>query len=217
MEKIVDDIFAFIAERKLDKTILIAHSCFGICALEAAKRQEAAIEGIILVASPPYWNAESLAKANRYFESMASPERKANDAQRRARFEQIKTPNESELSLNTYEAASARYWADFNVSRDRLEKLWEGIHPEEQICNRFYLELLPQHDLTKGIDRVKVPVVLAAGQLDFDSAPLLLWQAFPKPANFSIIDCGATGHWPHLENPALFDIEIEIWAQGQGL
>lgn len=217
MDEIVDDIFAFIAEQKLSKTLLIAHSCFGICALEAAKRQTRLIEGIILVASPPCWNTESMAKANRYFEQTASAERKANDRQRRAHFEKIKTPNESELSLNTYEAASARYWADFNVSRQTLEKLWNGIHPEEKICNRFYLDILPQHDLAKGIDQVKVPVVLAAGKLDFDSAPLMLWQDFVKPSNFTIIDCGETGHWPHLENPDYFDSEIEKWARVQGL
>jgi pimeloyl-ACP methyl ester carboxylesterase len=212
IKQIVDDIYALLTALQLPKAILVAHSCFGILALEAAKRQFSAIQGIILVASPPCWNQESIAFANDYFTLHASPERKANDRIRKAHFQKIRTPNESELSLNTYESCGARYWGNFDISREYLTKLWDGIAPDEAITNHFYLHLLPQHDLAADIEKIAVPVALAAGHLDFDSAPLALWQKYPKPPNFKVIDCQKVGHWPHLENPQFFDTEIAKWA-----
>jgi proline iminopeptidase len=215
MEQIVDDIATLLLELKLEKVVLLAHSCFGICALEVAKRPIPQLQGIMLVASPPCWNQESIAFANAHFEKQASPERKANDAARKAHFEKIRGPFESELSLNSYEACSARYWGDFNISQDLLIKLWENITPEEAITNHFYLHLLPQHNLAAQIEKIQVPVVLAAGHFDFDSAPLELWKPFPKPSRFTFIDCGEVGHWPHIENANHFDTEIEKWIKEQ--
>jgi pimeloyl-ACP methyl ester carboxylesterase len=54
-----------------------------------------------------------------------------------------------------------------------------------------------------------------AGQLDFDAVPLIQWNALPKPANFSMIDCGETGHWPQLEEPELFARAIQSWLKGK--
>ncbi len=56
-----------------------------------------------------------------------------------------------------------------------------------------------------------MPIILLAGQYDFDSVPLKLWEQFPHPPHFTTIDCGAVGHWPNIENPQLFDKAIKNW------
>jgi len=134
-----------------------------------------------------------------------------NDIQRRENYLKIKKPNESLGSVNAYEADAARYWKDFNLSHDFFECLWKDIQVDDDIINHFFSDLLPTYNVTDKIDQILVPVVLFAGQLDFDSAPLMQWNALPKPANFTIIDCGETGHWPQLENPTLFASAFRSW------
>lgn len=50
-----------------------------------------------------------------------------------------------------------------------------------------------------------------AGQYDYDCLPLNLWKNYPKPENFTIIDCENTGHWPNIENYKSFDLAIKKW------
>jgi pimeloyl-ACP methyl ester carboxylesterase len=211
INKIIDDIFRVIELLRLKNLILLAHSVFGIIALEAAKRSHPAIKGVIMVGSPPAWNNHVIQYANDYFEKHASLERKNNDKIRKENFLKIKKPIESEVSLNAYEANSARYWADFNISRQFLEELWKDIEVDDKICAHLFDTLLPNHDLVINIDKISIPVILFGGKLDYDCVPLELWKAHPKPSNFTIIDCGNTSHWPHFENSALFDAAIENW------
>jgi len=211
MDNLVEDIFNAIRQLKLPQVVLIGHSCHGILALEVAKMQNPWICGVILIAAPPTWDPKTLQFAKAYFEQHASPERKFNDQARKAHFEQIKQPNETELSLNTYEAASARYWGNFHVTRAYLEQLWEGIVVDQGLCNHFYGDLLNDHHLAEDIDNITVPVILLAGQLDFDSVPLKLWETYPKPPHFTVINCGEVGHWPQIESQQQFDAAVKDW------
>ncbi len=211
MQRIIADIFEIIKQLNLTNPILFGHSNFGIVAAEAAKNPEVNIAGVIMMASAPAWNITVIQMAREYFDQNASAERKANDQQRKQQFQLIKKPNESEISLNYYEADSARYWGDFNISRQFLEKLWFDIEVDDDIINHFFNRLLPKHDLAMRINKITVPVILLAGQFDFDSIPLILWQQFPQPPHFTMVDCGKVGHWPNIENPTIFDNAIKNW------
>ena len=127
MQQIIVDIFAVIKQLNLNNPVLFGHSNFGIVATEAAKNLAANIAGVIMMASAPAWNQSVIQFAHNYFDKYASVERKANDKLRKEQFQLIKKPDESEISLNYYEADSARYWGDFNITRKFLEKLWDGI------------------------------------------------------------------------------------------
>lgn len=128
-------------------------------------------------------------------------------------FEKIRQPNESLGSVNAYEADAARYWKDFNVSREFFELLWQGIHVDDHIINHFFSNILPRHDLKKNLDQVLLPVVLFAGQYDFDSVPLALWDSFPKPKYFTQINCVESGHWPQLECREFFEEKLIDWLE----
>ncbi len=210
MTEIVDDIIEVISQLSLSHCIITGFSCFGILALEVAKRQDPRVKGVVLVSTPPGWSAEIVAAGQSHFDQQASIERKSNDAQRKEHFLKIKKPNESIGSVNAYAADAARYWKDFTLSHDFFELLWQDIHVDDRIINHFFSTLLPAHDLAIDLNKITVPVVLFSGQLDYDSIPLILWKSFPKPPNFIFVDCGETGHWPQLENPIFLRRHLNI-------
>jgi pimeloyl-ACP methyl ester carboxylesterase len=208
MDELVADFIAVLDQLKLRDCLVIGFSCYGILALELAKKIGSRIKGVILVSTPPAWNDEVIQQAQEYFDKNASEERKYNDTNRKEHFAKIRTSKESIVSINAYEADAARYWRDFSISREVLELLWQGIQCDDKMMNHFFSHLLPKHQLELGIEKINIPVILFAGQMDFDSIPSVLWKSYPKPPNFKVIDCGKTGHWPNLENPTLFDAEF---------
>lgn len=211
MSDIIDDIFEVLSQLKLSACLMTGFSCFGLLALEAAKRKDSRIQGVVMLSTPPGWNDAIIAKGQAHFNQYASEERKRNDAERRENFLKIKKPNESLGSVNAYEAGAARYWKDFNLAHEFFQSLWQDIQVDDDIINHFFSDLLPHYNVADKLDQISVPVVLFAGELDFDSTPLLHWDSLPKPANFTVINCGETGHWPQLENPILFTNAFQAW------
>ncbi len=211
MQRLVSDILETIQQLKLEKPVIVAHSCFGIVALEVAKQAKAHLKGVILVASAPQWNEDSQALTDNYFQKQAEPARIANDKKRKQHYARTKKPNDSELSLEKYISDSARYWGNFDVADSDIYALWDGIDIEEEMINQFYETILPAYNLALGIEKINTPVILLAGFRDYDSIPLVQWATYPQPENFTIIDCGDVGHWPQLENTKLFDESVKAW------
>jgi pimeloyl-ACP methyl ester carboxylesterase len=194
----------------LEKPLVAGFSCWGILALEVAKRLKD-VSGVVLVSTPPAWNAQTIDFAQKYFEAHADATRLANHAQRQAHFAKVRKPEESLVSVNAYEGDAARYFYDFNVSRDFIEALWQGSEADDRAMKHFFGTVLPQHDVTKDLDKISCPVVLIAGQYDFDSTPIPLWQRCVQPSNFTIVECAQSAHWPHLEESAFFDDALTKW------
>lgn len=213
MKDLGEHIIEVCRQLDLNKPVIFGHSCFGILALEVAKIANKQMGGILLVASAPEWNMDSIQKTNQYFNEHADAERISNDNQRKQKYELIRKPTDSEVSIERYIADSARYWGDFHISNEAIYALWEGIECDDVIMNHFFLHLLPQYNLAINIEKVTAPVLLLAGELDFDSIPLVQWQSYPHPKNFIIINCGAVGHWPNLENKIVFDTAVQNWVQ----
>lgn len=205
MQDIVDDVLEVPRQLGLVEYILVGNSCFGIVAIEAAKRQPAGLKGVMAVAAPPRWDQKGIDASIQYFEKYASAERKANHVQRQEHFAKIKKPDESIVSVNAYEADAAKYFYNFNISRKEMEALWSGVEVDDSIMNHFFGYLLPNFDLSQGIEKVKVPVILQAGEFDFDSTPIHLWESFTHPPDFTILNCKQSGHWPQAESPEVFD------------
>jgi len=210
MLKLAEDIVEVIQQLNLDKPVLIAHSCFGILALEVAKIMPRLL-GVILVAGAPQWNKESIKVTQQYFDTHAEPERIKNDLMRKDKYALIKKPTDSEVSIERYIADSARYWANFEVTEEEIMALWQGTLIDDAMVNQFFEVILPAHDLKRDIDKVKCPVILLAGEKDFDSIPLVQWQNYPHPEHFTLVNCGNVGHWPQLEARELFDTTIKAW------
>lgn len=217
MDMIVEDMQALVDQVGLDNFVLAGHSCFGIPALEIAK-VDPRVSGVMLIGSPPAWNAEHAAFSDAYFKEHASAERKANDAARRAHFEKVKGPVESEVSVNSYEREAARYFVNYDITRGELDDLWDGVIGDDAVIDQYFEFLLPEHDIYKTMDQVKAPVLLLGGPKDYDCLPLLMWdRASEKPADFTIVECPNSGHWPNLEDAEVFDKGVASWAREQEL
>ena len=211
MQRLVADVLETIQQLKLEKPIIIAHSCFGIVALEVAKKANANLRGVILVASAPQWNEESLALTEAHFQYNAELDRIANDKKRKEYYALIKKPTDSEVSLEKYISDSARYWGNFEVKDSEIHALWDGINIDDAMINQFFKKILPAHNLEVGIEKIQTPVILLAGEQDYDSIPLVQWATYPTPENFTLVHCGDVGHWPQLESTEVFDESIKEW------
>lgn len=217
LERMAEDILKVVQALGLSEYILLGHSCFGLLALEAAKMQPPGCKGIIMVASPRRVDAVMVAKAEAYFETHADSDRKANDRLRKAEYQRLRKPGDSELSFAAYSAQTARFWGDYAQINDKfLTTLWEGLTPDDALWLHFQT-LLCAYDETHHMEAIRCPVLLLGGQADYDSVPLLGWQGQPLPPDFSLVDCGPVGHWPQIEDPAVFDEGLENWLRVKGL
>jgi pimeloyl-ACP methyl ester carboxylesterase len=211
IDMMVDDLLSMIDQLNISNIILLGHSCFGMTVLEMAKRHHHAIAGVIMIGTPTEYNPSMMQRAADHFNNNASIERQENDHTRKKHYDEIKTEGESEISLNAYASMSARYWADFTISTEFLENLWDGIHASDPICNHFWGDILHVFDLKPGMEKINVPVIHFTGQYDYDCIPMILWKDFPKPSNLTTIECMDAGHWPQLECASFFDEHVKQW------
>lgn len=216
IKQIALDIQSAAQQLGLNQYIVLGHSCFGIVALEIAKI-DPNVHGVMMVASCPAWNEETWNFTKEYFENHASPERKANDQKRRAYYELIKKPTDSEISLTVYIRDSAKYWANYEVDDVTIQNVWQGLVPDDAIVNHFFCTLLPNHYLEEDLEKVKCPVLLLGGPYDYDSLPMELWKKHPATQilgkKLTIVACPQSGHWPNIEDKAIFDQKTKEWAE----
>lgn len=213
MDTIIDDIKALADALHLKEYIIFAHSAYGIIALEFAKKYPNAAAGIIMIGTPLNSNQKVAEINNAIFQREADEKRKLIDSERRAQVEKedLSKLNASQRWLREYVYRDApRYWhiPDFDCT-----ELWEGIHLNRLII-RLFSDILPNTDVLKGLENVNEPVFLAAGVSDYDCCPWV-WNEVPNlPKNFTMGIFNKSGHWPHYEEPDLFDASIKKWIAG---
>lgn len=219
MDDYADDINSINKQLGLENPVYLGHSCFGILAAHAAlraNRSDVFVAGVIGNATPTGWNDDVLEITAARFEETATDERKAADKKFQAHYETVKVDGESEVSLNAYERDTARYWSHFEeVTRNYLETLWADVEADDPICDHFWGTVLPRFDLLESLHQLTVPMLVLGGEHDYDSAPTTLWGTVDLsklPTQFSLVNCGHTGHWPNLEARPTFDQAVLDWA-----
>ncbi len=211
MESIIDDIKSLGDKLNIKDYILFAHSAYGIIALEFAKKYPKVARGIIMIGTPVNSNPDILAKNQLIFEELADPERKVIDTERRNQFAQMDlsqlTDNERWLCEYVYRDAP-RYWhiPDFDCS-----KLWKGISLSALFVKLFN-KILPETNVLTNLEKIKTPIFLASGVSDYDCCPWEWQQVKNLPQNFTYHLFKQSGHWPHYEEPELFNEKIKEWA-----
>lgn len=210
MDTIVDDIKALGDSLNLHQYIIFAHSAYGLVALEFAKKYPNIAAGIIMVGTPINLNLDIAKKHDEIFHAIADKKRKLLDAERRSQFAQEDLasliPSKRWLREYTYRDAP-RYWhiPDFDCTN-----LWNGVVLNELFI-RLFTHILPTVDVLKNLEKINEPIFLAAGVSDYDCCPWLWKEVTNLPRNFSIHTFENSGHWPHYEEPALFDKKIKEW------
>ncbi|OJW50608.1 MAG: hypothetical protein BGO67_05910 [Alphaproteobacteria bacterium 41-28] len=155
IEQIALDLQFVAQQLELKKYIIMGHSCFGIVALEVAKR-DPHVQGVMMIASCPAWNEETWKFTKDYFDKHADAGRKANNEKRHAHYELVKKPTDSEISLTVYTRDSAKYWANYEIDDKTIENVWRGLVPDDVIVNHFFARFYPSIPLRTALRKSAV-------------------------------------------------------------
>jgi len=93
-----------------------------------------------------------------------------------------------------------------------LAELWRGINLDRLLV-RLFSDILPGTNVLNGLENINEPIFLAAGVSDYDCCPWLWKEVKNLPENFTISIFNKSGHWPHYEEPELFDARVKQWIE----
>lgn len=212
IDTIIDDIKALGEALNLKKYFIFGHSAYGIIALEFAKKYPNICAGIIMVGTPVNSNATVAERNNLIFQQQADVERKKIDAERRGIVanEDLSNLTSSERWSREYIYRDApRYW---HIPEYDCSAIWSGVNIDPLLF-RLFSDILPNIDVLKGLEKVKEPVFLASGVSDYDCCPWEWQNVTNLPPNFTMATFNNSGHWPHFEEPDLFDQEVIAWSK----
>jgi proline iminopeptidase len=211
LETFLDDIEELRVSLDLDKTCVFGHSISGLYALAYARRYPHHTSHVIMHATPPGYDYEIQAMATDYWQTQASEERKENLRENwESRFDTLEPYPDCSWCLD-YVRNGPMYWYDSTYDASWL---LEGWYHNSDVGNLLLFDLLSQYVVDAG-DGLTVPVFLALGEFDF-VVPYFSWDERGSTLpNLSIHVFQESGHWPMLEEQALFDEKLIEWIHAQ--
>lgn len=213
MDTYVDDVEQVRKALGLEKVAVFGHSISGLLALEYARKYPEHATHVIMHGTPPYYNTKSKEIVAENWEVHASDERKRILKQNWERL-----PADTLSKLSPSDAGILRYITDgpkiwYNPTYD-ASWLLKGTYWNMEVWNHLFEVIMAKYDLTKE-DKIKTPVFLALGRYDF-LVPYYLWDdKKDKLPNLSYNLFEKSGHYPMLEEQALFDKKLIAWIKGQ--
>lgn len=193
----------------LNRFVLVGHSVHGLAVLAYAVRYPQHVSHVIAIGGPPALSAEMARRTREYWETRASPARKAAHARNRARLgeDSLRKLSPGDAFAANYVADAARYWAD---SIYDAMWLWRGVTVNMPRVNELF-DPARSHTLPAAARPLSVPVFIALGRHDY-AVPPVLWQDFRGPfSDVSIEIFERSGHFPQFEESAEFDRRVLIW------
>jgi proline iminopeptidase len=211
LNQISDDLELVRNELGLGEVVIIGHSGHALMALEYAKKYPDSVSHVVMIGIAPDLSAKNSAKADNYWETTASAERKAALEHN---WEGVpeEAPAESYPGQNfvkTYVRNGPRAWYDQDFDSTPL---WENEDVNMDMFNHVWGTLLAELDITQGLEAFDRPVFLALGKYDFLVAPPSSWGSI-KPGfnNLTTRVFEKSGHTPQYEQAELFDSELLGW------
>lgn len=211
LDVILEDIDTIRKTLDLDKIIIVGHSGHSYMALEYAKKYSQHVAQVVMIGISPSLSLEHQKEAAYYWQDFASNERKAAHA---AHLE--KSSDESMIHLKPeerfvkeYLRNGAKIWYDFETD---AASLWQDVPVNMTIFNHLWGHIFKEIDITRGISDLNVPVFLALGLYDFAIAPFTAWYPIREQFNqLTIAIFEKSGHYPQMEEPALFNDRLLEW------
>lgn len=198
--------------RQLDlhNVVVVGHSGQAFMALEYAKAFPENVTHVVMIGIAPDLGPASAAMAERRWNESVSPERKRcyakalealpDDALTKLPF--------SEMFIATMKRNGAKSW--FNPNFDSTP-LWDGVELN-QVFGAIWGSVFPTIDVTRNLEALDCPVLLALGRYDCIVAPAEAWDPLrPAFKNLTVRVFERSGHTPPLEEPELFDSELLTW------
>lgn len=208
----IDDIERVRKALGFEKIAVLGHSALTYLAFEYARQYPQHTSHVILHAMSPYWNKKTTKAYEEYWEKCASKERKLII---KRNLEKLKGDLTEDVSPS--KAWIMRYIAHTPIRFYDPEYdsswLWEGVELDMEAAGLFF-ELARKYNVIERLPQVSAPVFIAVGRHDY-GVPYYLWDdakgMFP---NLSYNLFYKSGHFPSLEEPALFDRKLIDWIKG---
>lgn len=211
LETLVDDIELARRALGLGRIAVVGHSGNAFMALEYAKKYPAHVSHVIMIGIAPDLSAASAQAAEKNWQALASPERKAvmEENLRRLPDEQLALLPPAQRFIRSYVRNSPRIWYD---PRFDATPLFEGVDANMDMINYVWGTVFRDIDITRGLDTFDRPVFLGVGRYDFLVAPPASWDGIrPKFRDLTVRVFERSGHTPQYEESALFDGELVRW------
>ncbi len=211
LDKISDDIELIRTELGLGPVVIIGHSGHALMALEYGKRYPESVSHIVMIGIAPDFSDESGAEAEKYWEKLATVERKAA-FDRNWEGVPAEEPEESypgENFVKTYVRNGPMAWYDHDFDSTPL---WKGVDVNLDMVGHVWGTLLAEIDITRELETLDRPVFLALGRYDFLVAPPLSWEWIkPQFRDLTVRIYEESGHTPQYEQAELFDADLLGW------
>jgi len=209
MDTIVRDIERVREHLGLENIAVVGHSTCGILALEYARRYPENVSNVIMIGTPPGWTVDMTAASDEYWYAHASEDRKAVLSQNEGALSEdsLKQLTPSEAQWARYMAHTPKYWHD---PRYDASSLIEGQYWNVEGWGHFFGVIMADYDITTG-GEIGVPTFLALGRHDYVVPPVLWDDVRGRFPTLSQVVFEKSGHYPHLEEQALFDQVLLEW------
>ncbi|WP_457582616.1 alpha/beta fold hydrolase [Ensifer canadensis] len=200
---VLDDVERMRRHLGLDRFAILGHSGHGYVALEYAKRHPQNVSHVIMVGTGPSHSVDHMTLADRRWEEMVAPERKAilERAMAELGADIAARPEERFKSLLIRLGAKSWHLPAFDPA-----PLWRDVTVNNPVFDHLWGEVFRDIDIRNGLDRLAMPVLLALGQCDYLVAPAETWDAYRRDfPDLTVRMFEKSGHTPQLEESDLFD------------
>ena len=211
IEQLSDSFRDFLDRIKLKKAIVVGHSGHGFLAMDFAARHPDRVSHLILVGAAPTFGSDFEAEGAKYWEMLASPERKQIDAenQQRSVAERPRLSPQDAI-VRMYVLGAPRLFFDPKFD---CTFLWEGTRASPEIWDRFWGSGggWKRFDASKTLPAIKCPTLIVAGICDFVVPPTLWYGRKDLIANHEYVLLDRSGHNPQFEEPERFNRTVLGW------
>ncbi|HLI81398.1 MAG TPA: alpha/beta hydrolase [Candidatus Binataceae bacterium] len=211
IDQLSDSLRDFLDTIRLGKIVLLGHSGHGFLAMDFAARYPDRVSHLILAGAAPTFGIEFEAEGARYWEMLASPERKAIDAENQQRLATERGKLSAQDAITrTYVLGAPRLFFD---PRFDCTSLWEGAHPSAEIWDRFWGSggEWKRFEAAKTLPAIKCPTLIIAGIADFVVPPTLWYRTKDLIPDHEYALLDRSGHNPQCEEAARFDRTVMDW------
>lgn len=203
MEIVCEDLEYILDRLGLDKVILVGHSAHSFIAARYAGLFSQRVLGLALLCTGPRNDLLGFSEAKSLWNSVENVSRKEQNIKDEAQY--LGVPG----FVNYCLARNSMSW--FNEKFD-ARPLWQGISVNEEILSHCYMQIYPQESLPDRLKDISVPVYVGLGMHDYLVAPFYLWMPMMqenKRIKISLFE--KSGHYPMLEEAALFNQSFSSW------
>jgi proline iminopeptidase len=211
LDSIVDDLEQLRCELKVERIAILGHSGHGMLPLRYATRYPEHISHAILVGGVPAFDAARVTETAKYWEMLASKERKDAIVRNWERLkEALKGATADEALILSYLANGPVYFYDAHFD---CTMLWDGHANNAELFQRFWGPdgEFSRFDPAVEFPKVRCPVLIAAGVFDFAAPPTAWHGTKDKLVNHEYRVFEKSGHYPHFEEQQLFDETLVEW------